>query len=123
MSTVQARKVITLYFTPSTASGNIEFKNVPFKPDEMVVRSVVYSGGTAATDINPASFWLELVNDHVCQFTAGCNFAPLTTFIVNRDVNASWRYNFFANTSGTEATTNDGRLMVGLEFIKYEDKK
>ena len=121
-----------------SVAGNNNFNinmNLRFVPDEVIVRSLIYTNtGAADTTIVGCQVWTNLIDDNIlCMFGSGSNqITQLENhFTMTRKFQAG-SVNFQVQVMPTLALgyTGNGNLVTGavqgnlfflLEFVKYEN--
>ncbi len=129
MSRVIERKTVNIAIDMSVATNSTARVglNIPFQPDEVIVKSFSFTA-TVAGDTRSYQVGTDMIGDQVLFCFAGGadgsanleHIFPLNNFSQNR----VWTFQVqnlpIAGTgAGTASTTCQGQLMFFLEFVKY----
>ena len=121
MSEIEARKTIIIS-QDCKASEQWDAKFfVPFKPDEMIIRSVVHRTFDNR-EYETFLVWSDLIGDVICSAFDGCNYCPQTVFVLKKDIGSQSRFQI-QNVDGSVGGATDGKLAITIEFIKYKSEK
>jgi len=123
---IEARKHITFIGTLDD-TGEILFDNiyVPFTPDDMIIKSVLYYSTADETAIESTSVLCNFVRDSseaICTFFNSVNYSPNSNFKVIIPFPNSIKFTILDNDSHLEITRT-GVLSIHCEFVKYKDMK
>jgi hypothetical protein len=93
--------------------------NIPFVPDEMIIRSVSYLTTGAVTNTFPQYVSSSLTSDDaLCIITdANAVHNPETHIMLARPIMGN--FNFRVRTIANAQSASTGRLMILIEFIKH----
>lgn len=96
--------------------------NIPFKPDEMIVRQITYTSSAAAgvESYNTYLIWMDAINNYIGHFTEGLSICPRSHHRLPPSFNPQQlRFKILASDQVTIKSDLTGDLAITLEFVKY----
>lgn len=111
-------------------SGGANFKeevNIPFVPDEVILRNVNFRYIDGGNDyVGLFQVRCNMLLNPLCSLYNNCNYSPQTVFPLGKSVNTTWKFEITTMFGGEafflDASNNrffDGLLSLTLEFVKY----
>ncbi len=120
---IENNKIINIYKTLNGINGNFNYliNTVPFIPDSVIVKCVVYNYGAGAENTT-SLIYSNIVDDYITSFFNGIFLCQQTEFILQKHINGQYNFKIF-NFDGTIKTDRQGDLFIQLEFVKYKNVK
>jgi len=118
---IETRKTVSIVQRVNlTSEFNVSINNVPFIPDEVIVKSIFYDPDIAENRIG--IIYLDLVSDIIgCFYEVQHNITG-PHFILNKPVKGTYKFQIFTGENIPDAT-RVGNFLIVLDFVKYKEVK
>jgi hypothetical protein len=111
------RKHVTLFYDFNNDGTILQNINLPFHPDEVIVRQISNTGDAGTSYLVRTNLIQDFGDAYLCHVFGTSVITPQITHALHTWTNQTYRFDFINNLGAIGSLT--GVVSIHLEFVKY----